>query len=136
MTRSFLEYSWGREAFLSTLCRLTPPAPASPSEMAKSFQIMRDRLKQKAVACYGFPLALQLMAFKAIPAIIQIIHEPDKTTIFLEEPGRCNTTNTLLHFEDILHVEVDTDVPLSGLFYLHFLECETIHVIRTIYFLF
>ncbi|KAL0713465.1 hypothetical protein Bca4012_020443 [Brassica carinata] len=40
-TESFLQYPWGREAFLSTLSRLTPPKHASPSKMGKSFAVMR-----------------------------------------------------------------------------------------------
>ncbi|CAN6819351.1 unnamed protein product [Brassica oleracea] len=35
-TRSFLQYPWGREAFVSTLSRLTPPQPSDPSRMDKS----------------------------------------------------------------------------------------------------
>ncbi|CAN7100527.1 unnamed protein product [Brassica rapa subsp. narinosa] len=35
-TRSFLQYPWGREAFVSTLSRLTPPQPCDPSKMDKS----------------------------------------------------------------------------------------------------
>ncbi|CDY53603.1 BnaC09g51910D [Brassica napus] len=35
-TRSFLQYPWGREAFVSTLSRLTPPQPSDPSKMDKS----------------------------------------------------------------------------------------------------
>ncbi|CAN6829605.1 unnamed protein product [Brassica oleracea] len=35
-TRSFLQYPWGREAFVSTLSRLRPPQPSDPSKMDKS----------------------------------------------------------------------------------------------------
>nr|VDC96097.1 unnamed protein product [Brassica rapa] len=35
-TGSFLQYPWGREAFVSTLSRLTPPQPSDPSKMDKS----------------------------------------------------------------------------------------------------
>ncbi|CAN6932209.1 unnamed protein product [Brassica oleracea] len=35
-TRSFLQYPWGREAFVSTLSRLRPPQPFDPSKMDKS----------------------------------------------------------------------------------------------------
>lgn len=75
---------------------------------------MRARLKQQVTTCYGFPLALQLMDFKAIPALIEKILELDNTATFLQEPDRCNTTNTLLHFESMHQVEVDTEA--------HFIE--------------
>ncbi|CAN6841873.1 unnamed protein product [Brassica oleracea] len=101
-TRSFLQYPWGREAFVSTLSRLRPPQPSDPSKMDKSLSVMHLRLKQQSTACYGFPLALQPFAFKAIPSLLEKIPEPSKTTSFLQEPEGCDSTNALLNFEDIL----------------------------------
>ncbi|KAG2323592.1 hypothetical protein Bca52824_016805 [Brassica carinata] len=80
-TGYLLQYPWGREAFVSTLSRLTPPQPSDPSKMDKSLSVMR----------------LQ-------------IPEPNKTTTFLEEPEGCDSTNTLLNFEDILLVETQAEV--------------------------
>ena len=117
-TRSFLQYPWGRETFVSTLSRFTPPQPSDPSKMDKSLSVMRLRLKQQSTACYGFPLALQLFAFKAIPSLLEKIPEPNKTTTFLEEPEGCDSTNTLLNFEDILLVETQTEVQFYCLSYL------------------
>ncbi|XP_048623728.1 uncharacterized protein LOC125592543 [Brassica napus] len=112
-TRSFLQYPWGREAFVSTLSRLTPPQPSDPSKMDKSLSVMRLRLKQQSTACYGFPLALQLFAFKAIPSLLEKIPEPNKTTSVLQEPEGCNSTNALLNFEDILLVETQTEMKVG-----------------------
>ncbi|CAN7065629.1 unnamed protein product [Brassica rapa subsp. trilocularis] len=109
-TGSFLQYPWGREAFVSTLSRLTPPQPSDPSKMDKSLSVMRLRLKQQSTACYGFPLTLQLFAFKAIPSLLEKIPEPNKTTSFLQEPEGCDSTNALLNFEDILLVETQREV--------------------------
>ncbi|KAJ4873001.1 DUF1985 domain-containing protein [Raphanus sativus] len=109
-TQSFLQYPLGREAFVSTLSRLTPPQPSDPSKMDKSLSVMRLRLKQQSTACYGFPLALQLFAFKVIPSLLEKIPEPNKTTTFLEEPEGCDSTNPLLNFEDILLVKTQTEV--------------------------
>jgi len=117
-TRSFLQYPWGREAFVSTLSRLTPPQPSDPSKMDKSLSVMRLRLKQQSTACYGFPLALQLFAFKAIPSLLEKIPEPNKTTSFLQEPEGCDSTNALLNFEDILLVETQREVQCCCLSYL------------------
>ncbi|CAN6924174.1 unnamed protein product [Brassica oleracea] len=63
-----------------------------------------------STACYGFPLALQLFVFKAIPSFLEKIPEPNKTTSFLQEPEGCDSTNALLNFEDILLVETQTEV--------------------------
>ncbi|CAN7139235.1 unnamed protein product [Brassica rapa subsp. narinosa] len=109
-TGSFLQYPWGREAFVNTLSRLTPPQPSDPSKMDKSLSVMRLRLKQQSTACYGFPLALQLFAFKDIPSLLEKIPEPNKTTSFLQEPEGCDSTNALLNFEDILLVETQREV--------------------------
>ena len=117
-TGSFLQYPWGREAFVSTLSRLTPPQPSDPSQMDKSLSVMRLRLKQQSTACYGFPLALQLLAFKAIPSLLEKIPEPNKTTSFLQEPEGCDSTNALLNFEDILLVETQREVQCCCLSYL------------------
>ncbi|KAL0701272.1 hypothetical protein Bca4012_057394 [Brassica carinata] len=109
-TGYFLQYPWGREAFVSTISRLTPPQPSDPFKMDRSLSVMRIRLKQQSTACYGFPLALQLFAFKAIPSLLEKILEPNKTTTFLEEPEGCDSTNTLLNFEDILLMETQAEV--------------------------
>nr|VDC62539.1 unnamed protein product [Brassica rapa] len=64
----------------------------------------------QSTACYGFPLAVQLFAFKAIPSLLEKIPEPNKTTSFLQEPEGCDSTNALLNFEDILLVETQREV--------------------------
>ncbi|KAG2311386.1 hypothetical protein Bca52824_022943 [Brassica carinata] len=97
-TGYFLQYPWGREAFVSTLSRLTPPQPSDPSKMDKSLSVMRLRLKQQSTECM------------AIPSLLEKIPEPNKTTTFLEEPEGCDSTNTLLNFEDILLVETQAEV--------------------------
>ncbi|KAG2330127.1 hypothetical protein Bca52824_001307 [Brassica carinata] len=90
--------SMGIEALNRPLSRLTPPQPSDPSKMDKSLRSCR--LKQRSTACYGFPLGAA--TFK--------IPEPNKTTTFLEEPEGCDSTNTLLNFEDMLLVETTTEV--------------------------
>ncbi|KAL0796479.1 hypothetical protein Bca101_067856 [Brassica carinata] len=114
-TEAFLQYSWGREAFLVTLSRFLPPPAATQAESLKS---MRLRLQQQTAACYGFPLALQLMAFKAILALIERIPEPAKMENFLEEPDGCNSRNTLLTFEDVIEVEAVPEVRSTSNIYL------------------
>ncbi|CAN7105993.1 unnamed protein product [Brassica rapa subsp. narinosa] len=46
-TGSFLQYPWGREAFVSTLSRLTPPQPSDPSKMDKSLSAEPENLSDK-----------------------------------------------------------------------------------------
>ncbi|CAN7131498.1 unnamed protein product [Brassica rapa subsp. narinosa] len=46
-TGSFLQYPWGREAFVSTLSRLTPPQPSDPSKMDKSLSAEPGNLSDK-----------------------------------------------------------------------------------------
>ncbi|KAH0929149.1 hypothetical protein HID58_014876, partial [Brassica napus] len=86
---TFLEYSWGREAFLTTLSRLTPPAAASPSAKAKSLEVMRVWLKQQTTQ------HVMVSLWRC------------------NYPEGCSTTNKLLHFEDIIEVETDTEVVVT-----------------------
>ncbi|CAN6933383.1 unnamed protein product [Brassica oleracea] len=68
---SFLAYPWGRESFLTTVPRFLPPLVFAPGE--NPLQVMRDRLSQKTTVCYGFPLALQLFVFDAVPLLLEKI---------------------------------------------------------------
>ncbi|CAN7048564.1 unnamed protein product, partial [Brassica rapa subsp. trilocularis] len=65
---SFMNYPWGRTSFLYTISRFMPP-PVSV-ETPYPLHALRIRLSQKTTACYGFPLALQLLAFEAVPQLL------------------------------------------------------------------
>ena len=105
---SFLAYPWGRESFLATLPRFLPP-PVS-KVIKDPVQAMRIRLSQQTTACYGFPLALQLFAFEALPQLLCKIPDGARTTTFLEDPTACKDIVTILSVHDILVIEADVAV--------------------------
>ncbi|CAN6870138.1 unnamed protein product [Brassica oleracea] len=79
---SFLNYPWGRLSFLHTLSRFLPP-PVS-KDIPDPLQELRIRLSQQTTACYGFLLALQLLAFEVVPQLLARIPDAGNTTTFLE----------------------------------------------------
>ncbi|KAH0852070.1 hypothetical protein HID58_090946 [Brassica napus] len=64
----------------------------SSSPYAPSFETAVNSVR------YGFPLALQLFAFKAIPSLLEKISEPINH-FFLARTRRIDSTNALLNFE-------------------------------------
>ncbi|KAJ4869931.1 hypothetical protein Rs2_48477 [Raphanus sativus] len=66
-TQSFLQYPWGREAFASTLSRLTPPQPSDPSKMDKSLSVMRLRLKSSQQRVMGSLWRCNFLLLKLSP---------------------------------------------------------------------
>jgi len=110
---SFLAYPWGRESFLTTVPRFLPPLVVAPGE--NPLQVMRDRLSQKTTVCYGFPLALQLFVFDAVPLLLEKIPDAGNTATFIDSPGACSSPSTILTVNKIVAVEEDPDVSLFSL---------------------
>ena len=110
---SFLAYPWGRESFLTTVPRFLPPLVVAPGE--NPLQVMRDRLSQKTTVCYGFPLALQLFVFDAVPLLLEKIPDAGNTATFIDSPGACSSPSTILTVNEIVAVEEDPDVSLFSL---------------------
>ncbi|XP_048619889.1 uncharacterized protein LOC106428019 [Brassica napus] len=105
---SFMNYPWGRTSFLHTISRFLPP-PVSV-KTPNPLHALRIRLSQKTTACYGFPLALQLLAFEAVPQLLARIPNADNTNDFLDNPSCCGNTVVILNTNDIVAVEGEPDV--------------------------
>ncbi|CDY52109.1 BnaCnng22020D [Brassica napus] len=103
-----MNYSWGRTSFLYTISRFLPP-PVSV-ETPDPLHTLRIRLSQKTTACYGFPLALQLLAFEAVPQLLARIPAADNTDDFLDNLSCCGNTVVILNTNDIVAVEGEPDV--------------------------
>lgn len=78
-------------------------------------QAMRVHLSQQTTACYGFPLAPQLLAFQALPGLLAKIPPAHITAIFLKDPTDCANTVTILTVHEILDVEADPNVSLFSI---------------------
>ncbi|KAH0934599.1 hypothetical protein HID58_011716 [Brassica napus] len=98
----FFNFPWGRESFLKTITCMKPPTNAE-NPVAALAQI----LQQTTYRLTGFPLALQLVAFKAIPLLAAKIPAPHYTLKLLDlEEGHLPPHGSI-HLEDFLTVEVN-----------------------------
>ncbi|KFK22225.1 hypothetical protein AALP_AAs59482U000200 [Arabis alpina] len=81
---AFMRFPWGRESFLRTVKCMVPTQPQSPP-VSKRKKVVREedpvadlqkKLQQLTVHLEGFPLALQLLALEAIPALLSLTPDP------------------------------------------------------------
>ncbi|KAF8095058.1 hypothetical protein N665_0342s0009 [Sinapis alba] len=80
---AFLNFPWGRESYLKTINCMIPP-----HDKEDPIGTLREQLQQTTYRLQGFPLALQLVAFKAIPLLLTKIPAPHSsaTLLQLQEP--------------------------------------------------
>ncbi|KFK24819.1 hypothetical protein AALP_AA8G028900 [Arabis alpina] len=81
---AFMCFPWGRETFLRIVKCMVPAQPQSPP-VSKRKKVVREedpvadlqkKLQQQTVHLEGFPLALQLLALEAIPALLSLTPDP------------------------------------------------------------
>lgn len=90
----FLAFPWGRESFLKTISSVRPVKKLPLNNTAKKMKsedpilVFTQQLQQQTICLKGFPLALQLLAFRNISGLVNII--PD------DDPGR-----TILLWESV-----------------------------------
>ncbi|CAN6875615.1 unnamed protein product, partial [Brassica oleracea] len=89
---AFLEFPWGRESFLHTVRCMKPPKFEKGKTVDSPVDMLVLKLKQETFRLTGFPLALQLLAFRAIPMLLCKIPAPlnDQTIMDLTEPNLPN----------------------------------------------
>ena len=105
---AFCQHPWGRESFLKTITCMKPP-----QECKDPIGELVCLLRQYSFRLKGFPLALQLLAFQAVPQLQTIIHAPVDTLSIsqLEEPHLPLHSN--INYVDILRVEAEQNVRTS-----------------------
>ncbi|CDY57158.1 BnaC05g50400D [Brassica napus] len=105
---AFFQHPWGRESFLKTITCMKPP-----QECKDPIGELVCLLRQDSFRLKGFPLALQLLAFQAVPQLQTIIHAPVDTLSIsqLEEPHLPLHSN--INYVDILRVEAEQNVRTS-----------------------
>ncbi|XP_056841664.1 uncharacterized protein LOC108858261 [Raphanus sativus] len=81
---AFLNFPWGRESFVHTVRCMKPPKFEKGKPVADLVRMLVDKLKQESFRLTGFPLALQLLAFRAIPSLRLKIPVPLNELIFME----------------------------------------------------
>ncbi|CAN7028387.1 unnamed protein product [Brassica oleracea var. botrytis] len=73
--KTFLAFPWGRESFLKTISCMKPPSFV-PKKCEDTVATLVKTLKQRNFRLQGFPLSLQLVAFRAIPLLLDYIPAP------------------------------------------------------------
>lgn len=105
----FFQHPWGRESFLKTISCMKPPNTVK-REGEEPVGVLVELLKQETYRLQGFPLALQLLAFTAVPKLLSTIQAPlDSLTIMDLDEDHLPTYPSIATL-DIHGVEADPNV--------------------------
>nr|VDD43125.1 unnamed protein product [Brassica oleracea] len=110
----FLSFQWGRESFWWTISSMIPPAKVI-GKCDDPNGVFCRKLRQETKVLAGFPWALQLWAFEAIPGLIARLGGNDEQTL-LTYDGEKLPQHTGLGLVDVLHAEHDPKVSGSLIF--------------------
>ncbi|CAF2077279.1 unnamed protein product [Brassica napus] len=110
----FLSFQWGRESFWWTISSMIPPAKVI-GKCDDPNGVFYRKLLQETKVLAGFPWALQLWAFEAIPGLIARLGGNDEHTL-LTYDGEKLPQHTGLGLVDVLHAEHDPKVSGSLIF--------------------
>ncbi|CAN6938233.1 unnamed protein product [Brassica oleracea] len=109
---AFLEFPWGHESFLHTVRCMKPPKFEKGKTVDNPVDMLVLKLKQETFRLTGFPLALQLLASRAIPMLLSKIPAPlnDQTIMDLTESNLPNHPS--IELDAVLQVEVNPSVSI------------------------
>ncbi|KAF8097014.1 hypothetical protein N665_0297s0023 [Sinapis alba] len=109
----FFAFPWGRESFAWTISTMKP----GPKVMGKCEDPNGDlckKLRQKTVKLVGFPLALQLVAFEAIPKLLEQV-VGDRSVTVLDFPGKSLPQHAGLTLADVQKAEHSTELTVKAI---------------------
>lgn len=120
--KNFFAFPWGRESFLKTITCMKPLIFVGKKKCLDPVGTLVKKLKQPSFRLQGFPLSLQLVAFRAIPELLDYIPAPlnDLTVMDLEEG--CLPQHGSITAIDIRRVEFDPDVSTISLLCVYDLQ--------------
>lgn len=95
----FLTYPWGRHSFHRML-RMVKVEP-----YIEDTSSLVNKLKQSSIAVHGFPLAIQLFAFKTIHALLTYLRNGDQQYTFLDQTIHSLPKCKTYHNSNILALE-------------------------------
>uniref|UniRef100_A0A0D3CZZ6 DUF1985 domain-containing protein n=1 Tax=Brassica oleracea var. oleracea TaxID=109376 RepID=A0A0D3CZZ6_BRAOL len=116
---AFLEFPWGHESFLHTVRCMKPPKFEKGKTVDSPVDMLVLKLKQETFRLTGFPLALQLLAFRAIPIAIPMLLSKipaplnDQTIMDLTESNLPNHPS--IELDAVLQVEVNPSLRVTPL---------------------
>ncbi|CAH2052660.1 unnamed protein product [Thlaspi arvense] len=83
---SFLAFPWGRESFLRTVGTMLPEKP-TVGKNENPVNTLRQQLSSRSMRLCGFPLALQLLAFRLVPQLLSKLHNTSDQPTLLDMSG-------------------------------------------------
>ncbi|CAN6860941.1 unnamed protein product [Brassica oleracea] len=112
---AFLKFPWGCESFLHTVRCMKPPKFEKGKTVDSPVDMLVLKLKQETFRLTGFPLALQLLDFRAIPMLLSKIPAPlnDQTIMDLTESNLPNHPS--IELDAVLQVEVNPSMRVTPL---------------------
>lgn len=126
--RNFLSFPWGRESFWWTISTMLPPPRVMGRCDDPEGEFCR-KLRQKMLSLAGFPLALQLWAFEAIPGLVKRLGGNDQQDL-LSYAGEKLPQHTGLPLSAVLDAEFDPEVSIWLCICLLVYKCGCVQVSR------
>ncbi|XP_033145921.1 uncharacterized protein LOC103863311 [Brassica rapa] len=115
---TFCSHPWGRESFIKTIVCMKPPKFV-PKKCQDPIEAMVQLLKQESLRLRGFPLALQLLAYQAIPKLQSTIPIPFDSRTIMDLDGPNLPSYPAPSASDIISVEADPDLQVTPLIPIH-----------------
>ena len=106
---AFCSHPWGRESFIKTIACMKPPKFV-PLKCEDPIGAMVQLLKQESLRLRGFPLALQLLAYQAVPKLQSTNPIPYDSRTIMDLDGPNLPFYPAPSAIDIIRVEADPDV--------------------------
>ncbi|CAH2060386.1 unnamed protein product [Thlaspi arvense] len=101
---SFLSFPWGRESFFRTIITMRPLRNGKHDDPNKVFC---DQLLTGSMRVMGFPLILQMVAYRAIPLLAAKLPNISDETPLLEISSEDISRHRPISMDDIIEVEND-----------------------------
>ncbi|ESQ50269.1 hypothetical protein EUTSA_v10002316mg [Eutrema salsugineum] len=111
----FFSFPWGRESFLKTVWSMRPPRVTGPKSKDGPVSLFCKQLQQKSIKLNGFPLVLQLLAFRAIPALLDKLPDPSDRLRILDCSSEGFPNNAAVTLNDVLDSENDCNLVVMPL---------------------
>ncbi|KAG2317183.1 hypothetical protein Bca52824_020305 [Brassica carinata] len=111
---AFLQFPWGRESFLYTIRCMKPLRFDKGKPVQDPVGLLVEKLKQETYRLTGFPLALQLLAFRTIPMLQSKIPAPlhEQTIMDLTEPHL--PSHLSIELNDVLLAEQNPNLVVTS----------------------
>lgn len=127
---AFLAFPWGRESFFWTM-KPTIRVFGDPEDPVET---LRDKLKGGTYRLTGFPLVLQLLAFRVVPKLLQKLRNPQEKPTMLAIDGPSVPIKGYISQNSVLLAEVDPGVsPPQPILLIPFLLLIYMHKLSTLF---